>query len=393
MKLHEYQAKQLLKTYGVPVPNNRVAATPEEAEAAAEALGWPVVIKAQVHAGGRGKGVFAGTDVRGVVVVHEASDVGPIARAMLGGQLVTYQSGPEGVYCDRVLVEEGVDIACEYYLGITLDRARSQLCVMASREGGVAIEEVAARDPDAIYKQWIDPALGLMPYQARRLGYELGLEAAQLKGFCRMVAALAKAYTESDASLLEINPLIVTGGGEVLALDAKLSVDDNALFRHADLVELAGEQTHDAIEAEARELGLSYIKLDGTVGCMVNGAGLAMSTMDIIKLHGGSPANFLDVGGSANQATVTAAFKIILSDPNVKAVLVNIFGGIMHCDVIAEGVIGAVREVNLSVPLVVRLEGTNVDKGKALLRESGLPIIEAADLADAAQKAVAAAAG
>ncbi|RME74929.1 MAG: ADP-forming succinate--CoA ligase subunit beta [Planctomycetota bacterium] len=392
MKIHEFQAKELLGRFGVPTPRHMVADTPELAQAHAEALGTPVVVvKAQVHAGGRGKGRFEGSDVRGVMVVKDPARVGEIAAAMLGHKLVTVQTGPAGVICHRVLVEEGLAIARELYVAVTLDRARSRPCVIASSEGGMDIEEVAASRPEAIHKEWIDPALGLMPFQARRLAFQLGLGKEERRGFVRLVSGLARAFTETDASLVEINPLVVTEDRQVLALDAKMSFDDNALFRHPDIAGYRDDTGTDPAEIEARERGLSYIKLEGNIGCLVNGAGLAMATMDIIKLHGGEPANFLDVGGGANAEKVAAAFRIILSDANVRAILVNIFGGIMRCDVIAEGVIEAAREVGLSVPLVVRLEGTNVERGRTMLRESGLPITEATDLADAADKVVAAA--
>jgi succinyl-CoA synthetase beta subunit len=392
MKIHEYQAKELLGRFGVKTARHHMAESAEEAQARATALGTPVVVvKAQVHAGGRGKGTFEGGDTRGVVVLKDPGMAGEVAAGMIGKKLVTIQTGAEGVTCHKVLVEEGLGIAREIYLGVTLDRAKGRPCIMASSEGGVDIEEVAAHSPEKIFKEWIDPALGLMPFQARRLGFKLELAKDQMRGFSKLVAGCARAFMETDASLVEINPLVVTTDGDVLALDAKMTFDDNAMFRHKDVAAYRDDSATDPAEVEAHERGLSYIKLDGDIGCLVNGAGLAMSTMDIIKHHGGEPANFLDVGGGADAEKVAAAFRIILSDDNVKAILVNIFGGIMRCDVIAEGVIAAAKEVGLSVPLVVRLEGTNVDRGRELLRGSGIAIEEARDLTDAAEKVVAAA--
>ena len=382
MNIHEYQAKGLLKKYGVAVPRGGVAYVPAEAEAVAKELGGPVwVVKAQIHAGGRGKG-------GGVKVVRSVEDVRDSAQAMLGMKLVTHQTGPEGKEVKRVYVEEGCDILRELYLGMLIDRATSRVTIMASTEGGMEIEEVAAKTPEKIHRVTIDPAIGMQPFHARRLAFALGLEGDQVRAGVRFMTAMYKAFVELDASLVEINPLVVTGSGDVVALDAKMNFDDNALFRHKDIEELRDEDEEDPAELEAARHDLNYIKLDGNIGCMVNGAGLAMATMDIVKLYGGEPANFLDVGGGATKERVTVAFKLILSDANVEGILVNIFGGIMRCDVIAEGVVAAAREVSLNVPLVVRLEGTNVDLGKKILAESGLPIISADNLADAAEKVV-----
>ncbi|MBM3510117.1 MAG: ADP-forming succinate--CoA ligase subunit beta [Alphaproteobacteria bacterium] len=382
MNIHEYQAKSLLAQYGVPVPKGGVAFTKDEAANVAGGLGGPVwVVKAQIHAGGRGK---AG----GVKVVRSIAEAREAAARMLGMTLVTPQTGPGGKEVKRVYIEQGIDIAHELYLGMLLDRATSRLVVMASTAGGMDIEEVAAKTPKKIIRVAIDPATGIQPYHARKIAFGLKLEGKQVGAVVKFIHSIYAAFTKSDASLLEINPLVVTKAGEVIALDAKMNFDDNALFRHPEIEALRDESEEDATEAEARKSELSYIKLDGSIGCMVNGAGLAMATMDIIKLNGGEPANFLDVGGGANKERVTKAFKLILSDKNVKAILVNIFGGIMRCDVIAEGVVAAAREVSLEVPLVVRLEGTNVDLGKKILRESGLPIITGDNLADAAAKVV-----
>ncbi len=384
MNIHEYQAKVLLAKYGVAVPRGGVAFTPDDAMNAARELGGPVwVVKAQIHAGGRGKG-------GGVKVVNSLEDVDQAARAMLGMTLVTHQTGPGGKHVKRIYIEDGCDIDRELYLGAVVDRSTQTVTFMASTEGGVEIEEVAAKTPEKILKLSVDPALGMMPYMARGLAFGLGLQGRQVGSAVRFISALYKAFVDLDASLLEINPLVVTKAGEVVALDAKMNFDDNAMYRHKDVEELRDANEEDATELEAARQDLNYIKLDGSIGCMVNGAGLAMATMDIIKLHGGSPANFLDVGGGATKERVTTAFKIILSDANVAGILVNIFGGIMRCDVIAEGVVAAAREVSLHVPLVVRLEGTNVDLGKKILAESGLPIVSADDLADAARKVVAA---
>ncbi|MBX6321589.1 MAG: ADP-forming succinate--CoA ligase subunit beta, partial [Rhodospirillaceae bacterium] len=371
---------ELLRRYGVAVPRGHVAATPEEAAAAARSLGGsPWVVKAQIHAGGRGKG-------GGVKRAGSIDEVADIARRMLGMRLVTHQTGPTGRVVRRVYVEEGCDIRRELYLGMLIDRATSRVTVIASTEGGMEIEEVAARHPEKILRTAIDPAIGMQGFHARRIAYGLGLEGQQVANAARFLQGMYDAFLGLDASIVEINPLVVTGAGEVLALDAKMGFDDNALFRHKDVEALRDPDEEDPMEREASRHGLSYVKLDGTIGCMVNGAGLAMATMDIIKICGGEPANFLDVGGGATRERVTQAFKIILSDRNVRGILVNIFGGIMRCDVIAEGVVAAAREVGLSVPLVVRLEGTNVELGKKILKESGLPVISADNLGDAARK-------
>ena len=382
MNIHEYQAKALLAKYGVTVPRGHVAYTPAEAEEAARELGGPVwVVKAQIHAGGRGKG-------GGVKVVKSIDEVFETAKTMIGMTLVTHQTGPTGKEVNRIYVEEGCDIARELYLGILLDRDSSRVTMMASTEGGMDIEEVAAKTPEKILKVAIDPASGMQPFHARRLAFGLGLEGKQVGAATKFMLAMYKAYLATDASLVEINPLVVTGDGQIIALDAKMNFDDNALYRQADISELRDETEEDVREREAARHDLNYIKLDGNIGCMVNGAGLAMATMDIIKLFGGAPANFLDVGGGATGERVTEAFKLILSDPDVEGVLVNIFGGIMRCDVIAEGIVNAARVVSLQVPLVVRLEGTNVDLGKKILAESGLPIVSGDDLGDGAEKIV-----
>jgi len=350
------------------------------------------VVKSQIHAGGRGAGRFAddSSGKGGVRVVKSIDDVRSSAVQMLGKTLVTRQTGPAGRVVRRVYVEEGCDIARELYLGILIDRATSRITIMASTEGGMEIEEVAARTPEKILKVAIDPASGIQPFHARRLAFGLGLSGKQVGAATRFILSTYRAFTELDASIVEINPLVVTGSGDVMALDAKFSFDDNALFRHPDIDAMRDESEEDPAETEAARHALNYVRLDGNIGCMVNGAGLAMATMDIIKLHGGEPANFLDVGGGATTERVTAAFRLILADPKVEGILVNIFGGIMRCDVIAEGVVAAAREVDLTVPLVVRLEGTNVDLGKKILRDSGLPVVSAKDLADAAEKVVAA---
>ncbi|TXH37531.1 MAG: ADP-forming succinate--CoA ligase subunit beta [Rhodospirillaceae bacterium] len=382
MNIHEYQAKALLGRFGVAVPQGHVAYTPEEAVDAARKLGGSVwVVKAQIHAGGRGK---AG----GVKVVKSIDEVRDAAQKMLGMTLVTHQTGPQGRLVKRIYVESGCDIKRELYLGMLVDRATSRITIMASSEGGVEIEEVAATHPEKIIKIAVDPATGIQPFHAREVAFGLGLEGNQIGSCVKFVTAMYRAFTELDCSIVEINPLVVTGAGDVLALDAKVNFDDNALFRHKDVEELRDADEEDPAELEAAKHSLNYIKLDGNIGCMVNGAGLAMATMDIIKLYGGAPANFLDVGGGATKERVTTAFKIILSDANVEGILVNIFGGIMRCDVIAEGVVAAAREVSLHVPLVVRLEGTNVDLGKKILAQSGLPILSADNLADAAEKVV-----
>jgi succinyl-CoA synthetase beta subunit len=384
MKVHEYQAKSILARFGVAVPRGEVTDNPAEAREIAKRLGGPVVVKAQIHAGGRGKG-------GGVKLARNPEEAHAHARAILGMTLVTPQTGPSGRVVQKVLVEEAVEIDRELYLGVTLDRGRGFPAMMASRSGGMEIEEVVARDPSAILREVLDPAAGMYPFQARKLAFGLGLEGATLKKAVAFMAALFRAYVETDASLAEINPLLVTRSGDVLALDAKMTFDDNALFRHPDIREMRDLSEEDPLEVEASKFGLNYIKLDGNVGCMVNGAGLAMATMDLVKLAGGEPANFLDVGGGANEEQVKNAFRIILSDHNVRAILINIFGGIMRCDIIAKGVVAAVREIGLATPVVVRLEGTNVDEGKAILRESGLKITPADGLADGARKAVEAA--
>ena len=396
MNIHEYQAKQLLAGYGVATPAGKPAMTVDEAVAAAEELGGPIwVVKSQIHAGGRGAGRFADNPdgAGGVRVSKSIDEVRQNAEQMLGHVLVTKQTGPAGKEVQRLYIEDGCDIARELYLGMLLDRATSRLVVMASTEGGMDIEEVAEHTPEKILKISIDPATGMMPFHARQLAFGLGLEGKQVNAGVKFMMAMYKAFTELDASIVEINPLVVTGGGEVIALDAKMNFDSNALYRHPNIVELRDLAEEDPAEVEADKYELNYVNLDGTIGCMVNGAGLAMATMDIIQLYGGSPANFLDVGGSAQTEQVIAAFKIITSDPEVKAILINIFGGIMRCDIIAEGVVTATREVGLKIPLVVRLEGTNVEEGKKILSESGLDIIAAENLADAAEKAVAASKG
>lgn len=391
MNIHEYQAKQLLAKFGVAVPRGGVAYTPDEAAKVAQELGGPVyVVKSQIHAGGRGAGRFQDdpNGKGGVRVVKTVDDVRDNAAAMLGKVLVTKQTGAQGKEVKRLYVEEGADIKRELYLGMLVDRATSRITVMASTEGGMEIEEVAHHTPEKILKLAIDPATGLQGFHGRRVAFALGLEGKQVGACVKFLTAMYNAFVELDASIVEINPLVVTGAGDVIALDAKMNFDDNALFRHSDVEALRDEDEEDPAEIEASKHQLSYVKLDGNIGCMVNGAGLAMATMDIIKLYGGEPANFLDVGGGATKDRVTQAFKIILGDPNVEGILVNIFGGIMRCDVIAEGVVAAAREISLNVPLVVRLEGTNVDLGKKILAESGLPILSADNLADAADKVV-----
>jgi succinyl-CoA synthetase beta subunit len=391
MNIHEYQAKTLLKKYGVAVPKGGVAYTPQEAETVARELGGPVwVVKSQIHAGGRGAGRFKGNEQGrgGVRVVKSIEEVASNTGEMLGSILVTKQTGPEGKEVKRIYVEEGADIKRELYLGLLVDRATGRITVIASTEGGMEIEEVAHNHPEKIIKVAIDPISGLQGFHARQVAFGLGLEGKQIGALGKFLTGLYKAFTDLDASIVEINPLIVTGSGDILALDAKMNFDDKALFRHKDIEELRDEAEEDPAEIEAARHSLNYVKLDGAIGCMVNGAGLAMATMDIIKLYGSAPANFLDVGGGATKERVTAAFKLILSDPNVEGILVNIFGGIMRCDVIAEGVVAAAREVQLHVPLVVRLEGTNVELGKKILSESGLPILSADNLADAADKVV-----
>ena len=391
MNIHEYQAKSLLQKFGVAVPKGGVAYTPQEAERVARELGGPVwVVKSQIHAGGRGAGRFKDdpNGKGGVRVVKSVEEVSKNAAQMLGHVLVTKQTGPGGREVRRLYIEEGCDIKRELYLGLLLDRKTSRVTMMASTEGGMEIEEVAAAHPEKILKVAIDPATGMQGFHARKLAFGLGLEGKQIGAATKFMLAMYKAFMSLDASIVEINPLVVTGAGEVLALDAKMNFDDNALFRHKDVAEMRDESEEDPTELEAQKHELNYVKLDGNIGCMVNGAGLAMATMDIIKLYGGAPANFLDVGGGATKERVTTAFKLILSDANVEGILVNIFGGIMRCDVIAEGIVAAAREVSLHVPLVVRLEGTNVRLGKKILAESGLPIVSADNLADAAEKVV-----
>ncbi len=391
MNIHEYQAKSLLKKYGVAMPQGGVAYTPDEAEKVAQQLGGSVwAVKSQIHAGGRGAGRFADdpNGKGGVRIAKSPAEAKAHAAAMLGKVLVTKQTGPKGKEVKRIYVEEGCDIKRELYLGMLIDRATGRITIIASTEGGMDIEEVAAKHPEKIHKVAIDPATGMQPYHARRIAFGLKLEGKQVGAAVKFLTAMYEAFTGLDASIVEINPLIVTGAGQVLALDAKMNFDDNALFRHPEIEELRDADEEDPMELEAAKHALNYIKLDGNIGCMVNGAGLAMATMDIIKLYGGDPANFLDVGGGASRERVATAFKLILSDPNVEGILVNIFGGIMRCDVIAEGVVAAAREVSLNVPLVVRLEGTNVELGKKVLKQSGLKIISADNLADAAEKIV-----
>ena len=384
MNIHEYQAKGVLRSFGVATGEGLPAFTVDEAVSAAEELGGPVwVVKAQIHAGGRGKG-------GGVKVVTSVDDVRAEAERMLGMQLVTHQTGPEGKEVGRIYIEKGCAIARELYLSCLVDRASSRIAFIASTEGGMDIEEVAAETPEKIITVRVDPAAGFSPHVGRDIAYGLKLEGAQVKQCVKLVSDLYRAFVEKDMSLLEINPLVVTEAGDLVCLDAKVNFDGNALYRHPDIIELRDETEEDAKELEASKFDLNYIALDGDIGCMVNGAGLAMATMDIIKLYGAAPANFLDVGGGATTEKVTAAFKIITSDPNVKGILVNIFGGIMRCDVIAEGVVTAIKDVGLEVPLVVRLEGTKVAEGKKILSDSGLNVIPADDLDDAAQKIVAA---
>jgi len=391
MNIHEYQAKGLLAKFGVSVPRGAVAYTPDEASKAAKDLGGEIwVVKSQIHAGGRGAGHFAENPDGGggVRLARSDDEVRAHAEAMLGQTLVTKQTGPDGKEVKRIYIEEGCDIARELYLSLLVDRETSRIVIVASTEGGMDIETVAEETPEKIAQVAIDPVTGIMPFHTRQIAFGLGLEGSQIKSAAKFLTAMYKAFLELDASMVEINPLVVTGSGDVIALDAKMNFDDNALYRQPDVEALRDEDEEDPMELEASKHELNYIKLDGAIGCMVNGAGLAMATMDIVKLHGSAPANFLDVGGGATKERVTAAFKIILSDPNVEGILVNIFGGIMRCDVIAEGIVAAAREVSLHVPLVVRLEGTNVDLGKKILAESGLPIVSADDLGDAAEKIV-----
>jgi succinyl-CoA synthetase beta subunit len=383
MKIHEYQGKAILKKYGVPMPKGMVVFTAEEARHAAVTLGGgTVVVKAQIHAGGRGKG-------GGVKVVKNPDEAYEAAKKMMGMRLVTHQTGPEGRIVKRLLIEEGLSIARELYLGLVLDRSTRRLVLMASPDGGVEIEKVAMETPERIFKAFLDPALGLLPFQARQLAFALGLKGDQVGKAVRLMTAAANAYIATDASLVEINPLIVTAGGDLLALDAKMNFDDNALYRHLDYTELRDLDEEEPLEIEASKFSLNYIKLDGSIGCMVNGAGLAMATMDIIKLAGGEPANFLDVGGGANAEQIKNAFRILMSDKNVRAVLINIFGGILRCDVLAQGVIEAVKDLGVRVPIVIRMEGTNVELGKQMLRESGLNFTTADSMGEAAEKVVA----
>ena len=387
MKIHEYQAKDILRKFGVATPRSFPFFTVDEAVAAAKKLGGPVwVVKAQIHAGGRGKG-------GGVKLARSREEVRTHAAAILGMQLKTHQTGPEGQKVRRLLIEEGADIRKELYVGMVVDRVSQRVVLMASSEGGMDIEEVAAHAPEKIHKVAIDPMAGLTDRDAEDVARKIGIPADAVPQARELLKALYKAFDQTDSSLAEVNPLILTGDGKVLALDAKMNFDDNALFRHPDIVALRDLDEEDPAEIEASKYDLSYIQLDGNIGCLVNGAGLAMATMDIIKLYGGNPANFLDVGGGASAEKVTEAFKIMLKNPKLQAILVNIFGGIMKCDVIAEGVVTAARQVSLKVPLVVRLEGTNVELGKKILADSGLPIISAADMADAAEKVVKAAKG
>ena len=385
MKIHEYQAKAILSKYGVPVPQGEVIFNAADATAVAERLGGgTVVVKAQIHAGGRGKG-------GGVKVVKGPADARAAAEKMLGMNLVTYQTGPSGQRVQRVLIEQGLAIARELYLGIVLDRSTERLVLMVSQEGGVEIEKVAEETPEKIFKEFIHPGIGLSAFQTRKLAFALGLEGPQVAAAGKMMMALYNAFIATDASLLEINPLIVTKEGGLLALDAKMNFDDNAIFRHPEFKELRDVSEEAPLEVEASKYSLNYIKLDGTIGCMVNGAGLAMATMDIIKLAGGEPANFLDVGGGANAEQIKNAFRILMADTAVKAVLINIFGGILRCDILAEGLIAAVKDLGVRVPIVIRMEGTNVEKGKQMLKESGLNFTTADDMNDAAKKVVAAA--
>jgi succinyl-CoA synthetase beta subunit len=386
MKIHEYQGKQLLAKYGVTVPRGVVVTDAEQVRAAVEQLGLPVVVKAQIHAGGRGKG-------GGVKLARSADEAVEIARNMIGMNLVTHQTGPEGRIVRTLLIEEGLKIKQEFYLGIVLDRAISRLVFMASSAGGMDIEEVAAHEPEKILKEAIDPAVGLQAFQARKLAFGIGLPKEMVNKAVKFMTSLYRAYVESDASLAEINPFLLTEDGELYALDAKLNFDDNTMFRHKDYAELRDLNEEEPLEIEASKHDLNYIKLDGTIGCMVNGAGLAMATMDIIKLAGGEPANFLDVGGGASQARVENAFNILLSDQNVKAVLINIFGGIVRTDMVASGVVAAARNIGVQVPVVVRLEGTNVEKGREVIEQSGLGFVTASGMKDAAEKVVALARG
>ena len=383
MKIHEYQAKQILAKYGVPVPAGEAVMSPSEAKGVAERLGGgTVVVKAQIHAGGRGKG-------GGVKLAANPAEAETLAHQIHGMTLVTHQTGPEGRKVSRLLIEQGLPIARELYLGIVIDRAAGWPVVMASQDGGMEIEAVAEKTPERIYKEYVNPATGLLPFQARKLAFALGLEGDQVSRFAKMLTSLYNAFVGTDASLLEINPLVVTKTGDLLALDAKMNLDDSALARHPDLKTLRDLEEEDPLEIEASKFSLNYIRLDGTIGCMVNGAGLAMATMDIIKLAGGEPANFLDVGGGANKEQIRNAFKILMADKNVRAVLINIFGGILRCDILAAGVIAAVQELGVRVPIVIRMEGTNVEEGKRMLTESGLNFTTANSMGEAAERVVA----
>jgi succinyl-CoA synthetase beta subunit len=382
MKIHEYQAKAILAQHGVPVPRGEETSDPADAPAIAKRLGTSVVVvKAQIHAGGRGKG-------GGVKLARSAEQAERMARDMLGMTLITHQTGPEGRVVSRLLIEEGVQMARELYLSLVLDRAAGKPVMMASAAGGMDIEEVAASTPEKIAKVYIEPGVGIVPFEARQIGFAIGLDGPQVNKFVKLATALYEAFVATDASLVEINPLVVTAAGELLALDAKMTFDDNALYRHPDIKDLRDLGEEDALEIEASKFSLNYIHLDGNIGCMVNGAGLAMATMDIIKLSGGEPANFLDVGGGANAEQIRNAFKILMSDKNVKAVLINIFGGILRCDVLAQGVIAAVKELGVPVPIVIRMEGTNVDEGKRLLKDSGMNFTTADSMGEAATKVV-----
>ncbi len=382
MKIHEYQAKAILARHGVPVPRGGVTFDASDAASIATRLATPVVVvKAQIHAGGRGKG-------GGVKLAKSPAEATTIAQDMIGMTLVTHQTGPAGRVVGRVLIEEGLQMQRELYLSLLLDRAAGKPVLMASAAGGMDIEEVAAKTPEKIVKVYIEPGVGLVPFEARQLGFAIGLDGAQVNKFVKLATALYEAFTATDASLVEINPLVVTAAGDLLALDAKMNFDDNALYRHPDIRELRDTAEEDPLEIEASKFSLNYIHLDGNIGCMVNGAGLAMATMDIIKLAGGEPANFLDVGGGANAEQIRNAFKILMSDKNVRAVLINIFGGILRCDVLAQGVIAAVKELGVTVPIVIRMEGTNVDEGKRLLRESGMKLTTADSMDEAAAKVV-----
>ena len=387
MKIHEYQAKSVLARFVVPVPRGEVVFTPAEARSAAERLGTSVVVvKAQIHAGGRGKG-------GGVKLARSLDEAEQLAKQMLGMTLVTHQTGPEGKKVEKLLVEQGLDIARELYLSVVIDRAAEAPVIIASAAGGMDIEEVAAHTPEQILKLTVNRGTGIIPFQARQLAFGMGLDGSQSNKFVKVLESIYTAFIETDASMIEINPLIVTKSGDLLALDAKVSFDDNALYRHQDLKDLRDISEEDPLEVEASKFSLNYIRLDGTIGCMVNGAGLAMATMDIIKLSGGEPANFLDVGGGANAEQIKNAFRILMADTNVKAVLINIFGGILRCDVLAAGVIAAVKDLGVPVPIIIRMEGTNVDEGKRMLKESGLNFATADSMGEAADKAVALAKG